>query len=84
MTMPMQVERVLFRRVRSRRLLQWRLTFSTAAGVFFLAESLNREFLRPAIASRTSFVHICIAIFGVVWLVQSFALIRQLQGDDLK
>lgn len=84
MTDPMQVGRVTSRRTKSRWLLQLRLTFSTAAAVFFLAESLNSDFLRPADPSQTVFVHICVAIFGVAWLVQTFALIRQLYREDWK
>jgi len=67
---------------RRRRLLQFRLTFSAAAGVFFLAESLNPSFLEPAVPSHSVLIHICIAIFGAAWLVQSLVLIRQLQGDS--
>jgi hypothetical protein len=67
----------------NRRLLQFRLAFSTAFAVFFLAESLNSKFLRPMAESRNVFVHICIAIFGAGWLVQSFVLIRQLYTQDL-
>jgi len=67
---------------RRRRLLQFRLTISTAAGVFFLAESLNPSFLHPAVPSHAPFVHVCIGIFGAAWLLQSLVLIRQLQGDS--
>jgi hypothetical protein len=71
-------------RARNRRLLQLKLAFSTAAAVFFLAQSLNPDFLRLASASETVFVHVCIAIFGVAWLVQSLVLIRQLHREDPK
>jgi hypothetical protein len=69
-------------RGRNRRLLQLKLAFSTAAAVFFLAQSLNSDFLRLASESQTVFVHVCIAIFGVAWLVQSLVLIRQLHRED--
>jgi len=72
-------------RARNRRLLlQLKLAFSTAAAVFFLAQSLNSDFLRLAAESETVFVHVCIAIFGAAWLVQSLALIRQLYREDPK
>jgi ABC-type uncharacterized transport system permease subunit len=70
--------------MKNRRLLQFRLTFSTAAAVFFLEQSLNAEFLRPTVQSQTLFVHISLAIFGVALLVQSFVLIKQLQAFDSK
>jgi ABC-type uncharacterized transport system permease subunit len=71
---------------RNRLLLQLKLAFSTAAAVFFLFQSLNADFLRTASPSRNIFLHICIAIFGAAWLVQSFVLIRLLyrQEQDLK
>ncbi len=69
-------------RTRNRRLLQLRLAFSTAAAVFFLFQSLNPAFLRSPVESTNIFLHVCIAIFGVAWLVQSFALIRQLYRED--
>lgn len=84
MTNPTPAGRLTPYRTKSRWLLQLRLTFSTAAAVFFLAESLNSDFLRPADPSQTIFVHICVAIFGVAWLVQSFALIRQLYREEWK
>jgi ABC-type uncharacterized transport system permease subunit len=68
----------------NRWLLQFRLTFSMAATVFFLAESLNAQFLRQTAQSQTLFVHFSIAIFGAAWLVQSFALIGQLRDADSK
>jgi hypothetical protein len=68
----------------SRWLLQVRLTVSTAAAVFFLAESLNSNFLRSRDPSQTLFIHICIAIFGAAWLVQTLVLVRQLYREDLK
>jgi hypothetical protein len=71
-------------RARNRRLLQFKLAFSTAAAVFFLAQSLNSDFLRLAAESETVFVHVCIAIFGVAWLVQSLVLIRLLHREDPK
>jgi hypothetical protein len=71
-------------RMRNRRLLQLRLTFSTAAAIFFLFQSLNAEFLRSAVHSRNIVVHVSIAIFGAAWLVQSFALIRQLYREDMQ
>ena len=67
---------------RHRRLLQFRLIFATAVGTFFLAESLNPNFLRPKDPSDIAFVHVCIAIFGAAWLLQSFVLIRQLQAHN--
>jgi hypothetical protein len=67
---------------KSRWFLQLRLTVSTAATVFFLAESVNAAFLRPTIGSRTIFAHVCIAIFGATCAVQSFGLIRQLRNGD--
>lgn len=84
MTNPTPAGRLTPYRTKSRWLLQLRLTFSTAAAVFFLAESLNSDFLRPADPSQTIFVHICVAIFGVAWLVQTFALIRQLYREEWK
>jgi hypothetical protein len=69
-------------RTRNRRLLQLRLAFSTAAAVFFLFQSLNADFLRTAVQSRNVFLHVCIAIFGAAWLVQSFVLVRQLYRED--
>jgi hypothetical protein len=84
MTIPPRDEGLPFRRMKNRWLLQLRLTLSTAAAVFFLAESLNTDFLRAASGSRTIFVHVCIAIFGAAWAVQSFVLIRQLRGEDLQ
>lgn len=78
-----RAEKTLSPRMKSRWLLQLRLTFSTAAAVFFLAESLNMNFLRQTPGSRVLFLHICIAIFGAVWLVQSLALIGQLRREDL-
>jgi hypothetical protein len=69
-------------RARNRRLLQLRLTFSTAAAVFFLFQSLNANFLRTPVASQNVFLHVCIAIFGVAWLVQSLVLVRQLYRED--
>ncbi len=71
-------------RTRNRRLLQLRLTFSTAAAVFFLFQSLNSDFLRTPVASRNIFLHVCIAIFGAAWLVQSLVLVRQLYREDPK
>jgi|HubBroStandDraft_6_1064221.scaffolds.fasta_scaffold3074229_1 purine-cytosine permease-like protein len=71
-------------RARNRRLLQLKLAFSTAAAVFFLAQSLNADFLRLASESETVFAHVCIAIFGVAWLVQSLVLIRQLHREEPK
>jgi anaerobic C4-dicarboxylate transporter len=71
-------------RTRNRRLMQLRLTFSTAAAVFFLFQSLNADFLRSPIESRNVFLHACIAIFGVAWLVQSLVLVRQLYREDSK
>jgi hypothetical protein len=67
---------------RNRLLLQFKLAFSTAAAVFFLFQSLNSDFLRTASPSRNIFLHVCIAIFGVVWLVQSFVLVRLLYRED--
>jgi hypothetical protein len=64
--------------------LQLRLAFSIVAAVFFLFQSLNADFLRSPIASRNIFLHVCIAIFGAAWLVQSLALIRQLSREDVK
>ena len=66
----------------NRRLLQFRLVFSSAAAVFFLAQSLNAKFLEPLVESRNIFVHVCIAIFGVGWLIQSFVLVGQLRSQD--
>ena len=71
-------------RLRNRRLLQLRLAFSTAAAVFFLFQSLNTDFLRSSVKSTNIFLHLCIAIFGAAWLVQSLALIRQLYREDSK
>ncbi len=84
MTNSTSAGRVPSHRTKGRWLLQLRLTFSTAAAVFFLAESLNSDFLRPADPSQTIFIHICVAIFGVAWLVQTFALVRQLYREDWK
>lgn len=69
---------------RNRLLLQLKLAFSTAAAVFFLLQSLNLDFLRTASPSHNVFVHVCIAIFGAAWLVQSFVLVRQLYREDSK
>jgi hypothetical protein len=69
-------------RARSRLLLQLRLAFSTAAAVFFLSQSLNSKFLHTPVESHNIFLHACIAIFGAVWVVQSFVLIRQLYRGD--
>ncbi len=79
----MPVGRIAPYRGKSHWLLQLRLTFSTAAAVFFLAESMNADFLRPADPSQMIFVHACIAIFGVAWLVQTFVLTKQLYREDL-
>ena len=84
MTNSTLVGRVANRRARGRSILQLRLTFSTAATVFFLAESMNSNFLRAADPSQTIFAHVCIAIFGAVWLVQTFVLIKQLHLEDSK
>ncbi len=84
MTNSTLVGRIAHRRAKNQWLLQLRLTFSTAAAVFFLAESMNANFLRPADASQTIFVHACVALFGLVWLVQTFVLIGQLYREDLK
>jgi hypothetical protein len=75
-------ERSPLRRRTRRLLLQLRLTFSTAAAVFFLAESLNTSFPRPTAQSHTLFVHISIAIFGTAWLVQSLVLIGRLRREE--
>jgi hypothetical protein len=83
-TNPTPAGRIFSRHTKSRCLLQLRLTISTAAAVFFLAESLNSNFLRPIDPSQTIFAHICVAIFGVAGLVQAFALIRQLYREDWK
>lgn len=80
----LRVEKTPSHRMKNRLLLQLRLTFSTAAAVFFLAESLNTNFLRRTPGSRVLFVHVCIAIFGAVWLVQSLVLIRQLHREDMQ
>lgn len=79
----MHVGRIAHHRGKSCWLLQLRLTFSTAAAVFFLAESMNADFLRPADASQMVFLHVCIAIFGIAWLVQTFVLTRQLYREEL-
>lgn len=69
-------------RPKGRWFLELRLTLSIAAAVFFLAESVNSAFLRPAIGSRTIFAHVCVAIFGATCAMQSFGLIRQLRNQD--
>jgi hypothetical protein len=79
---PMLAGRAPRSRARSRLLLQLRLAFSTAAAVFFLSQSLNSNFLRAPVASHNLFLHACIAIFGAVWVVQSFVLIRLLYRED--
>lgn len=71
-------------RMRNRRLMQLRLAFSLIAAVFFLFQSLNADFLRTPVASRNILVHVSIAIFGAIWLVQSLVLIRQLSREDGK
>lgn len=71
-------------RTRNRRLLQLRLAFSLVAAVFFLFQSLNADFFRSSVASRNILVHVSIAIFGAIWLVQSLVLIRQLSREDGK
>jgi hypothetical protein len=65
--------------MKSRGLLQLRMIVSAVVGVFFLLKSLDTNFLRPNIASRTVPVHVFLALFGTALLVQALVQGRQLR-----
>ena len=58
---------------------QIRLIVSYGLGAFFLAESLNPNFWRPHIQSLSPLIHVFVAIFGLMWLVQAVVIHRQLR-----
>jgi hypothetical protein len=55
-----------------------RIIVSIVTGFFLLGESLNPDFLRSTIESRTIFGHVFIALFGAACLVQAYVLWRKL------
>jgi hypothetical protein len=59
-----------------------RIIVSMVAGFFLLVESLNPDFLRSTIESRTIFGHVFIAVFGAAFLVQAYVLWRHLIAPD--
>jgi uncharacterized membrane protein len=68
--------------MKSGRLLKHRVIASVIGGVFFLVESLNPEFLRPAVQSRTILVHVFLVLFGAAMLVQAYILYKQLKAKN--
>jgi hypothetical protein len=61
-------------------LLKFRIVLSAICGVFFILQSLNPNFLRPAIESRTIYVHVFLALFGAAFLLQAYFLTKQLKA----
>jgi hypothetical protein len=60
-------------------LLKFRMIMAIGCGLFLLLQSLNPQFLAPAVPSRGPLVHGFLALFGIAFLIQAAYLQRDLK-----
>jgi hypothetical protein len=64
--------------------LRFRAIMAALAGLTLLLEAVNLEFLRSPVQGWTTMVNTYIAIFGAVFLIQSWRFFRRLQTAESK
>jgi hypothetical protein len=61
---------------------RFRAAVAMVVGVWILTESANPNFLRPAVESRATFVHVALAVFGITFLVHGAVLLKRLTSSS--
>ena len=64
--------------------LRFRAAAAALAGAALLFVSVNSELLRSHVEAWTTLVNLFIAIFGAVFLVQSWMLVKRIPASDSK